>query len=86
MRYPFYNKNLVQTAYLHQSRFCLSRWNVADGAEEPTIVEPVDPFERRNFNGLRIAPRSEAMDHLCLVQAVDRFRQCVIVGVAHAAH
>ncbi|SIT45453.1 conserved hypothetical protein [Paraburkholderia ribeironis] len=68
------------------SGFCLGGWNVADGAEETTIVEPVHPFERRHFNGLQIAPWSEAMDHFCLVQAVDRFSQGVIVGVAHAAH
>lgn len=64
------------------SGFCLGRGNVADGAEKPAIVKPVYPVERRHFNALQAAPRSEAMDHLCLVQAVDRFSKCVIVGVA----
>lgn len=68
------------------SGFRLGRWNVADGAEQPTNVEPVHPFERRHFNGLQIAPRPEAMNHFGLVQAVDRLSQRVIVGVAHAAH
>jgi hypothetical protein len=42
------------------------------------VIEPVDPFERGHLDGLQIAPRRKPMDDFCLVQAVDRFGQCVI--------
>ena len=62
------------------------RWYVADGREEPAIVEPVDPFERGVFNGLEGSPRTSSVDHLGLVKAVDRLGQGVVVAVAHAAY
>lgn len=38
----------------------------ADGLEEPSVVEPVDPFEGSELDRLEVPPRSTAMDHLAL--------------------
>ena len=56
-------------------RFGFGRWDVADGFEQPTVVEPVDLFERGVLDGLEAAPRSAPVDHLGLVQAVDGLGQ-----------
>jgi len=50
------------------------------------MIEPVDPFERGVFDGLKVPPRTAAMDDLRLEQADDRFGERVVVGVTHAAH
>jgi hypothetical protein len=49
------------------------------------MVEPVDPGERREFDGLEAPPGSAPMDHLGLVEAVDGFGERVVIGVADAA-
>lgn len=36
----------------------------ADGFEQPAIVEPIDPFERGEFNCLHRSPRPASPDHL----------------------
>ncbi|WP_429404286.1 AraC family transcriptional regulator [Paraburkholderia sp. MM5482-R1] len=41
MRYPFYNKNLVQTAYLHQSRFSHAQ-HFSTAFKKATGVTPSD--------------------------------------------
>src|SRR5437667_3470247 len=64
----------------------LGRWHVADWLEQPTMVEPVDPFERRVFHRLQMSPRTAAVDHFGLVEADDRLSQCVVVRIADAAH
>jgi hypothetical protein len=61
------------------------RRDEADGLQEPTIVEPVDPLEGCELDSLEVAPRSPSMDDLCLVEAVDRLGQRVVVGVADGA-
>ena len=45
------------------------------GSQQPAMVEPVDPFERGVFDGFKAAPRSTPVDHLGLVEAVDRLGQ-----------
>ncbi|MGF6267310.1 hypothetical protein OKW49_008304 [Paraburkholderia youngii] len=52
--------------------FCLGRWNVADGLEQPAVIERVDPFERRHFDGQQVGPGA-SMDDFRLIQAVDGF-------------
>jgi hypothetical protein len=34
----------------------LSRWNMAERLEEPAIVEPIDPLEHGEFDGLAAPP------------------------------
>src|SRR5688572_30442834 len=59
--------------------------NVTDGLEQASIVEPVDPFQSCELDILCVSPGAAAMNDLGLVQPVDRFRECVVVGVASAA-
>ena len=61
------------------------RRDVADGLQQPAIVEPVHPFEGRELDGLEVAPRAASMDDLGLVETVDRFGEGVVVTVADAA-
>ena len=44
--------------------FVLGRRHVADRFEQPTIVEPVNPFERRVLYGIEGAPRPAGVDQL----------------------
>lgn len=66
-------------------RFQLRRRNIADGLQEPAVIEPIDPFERGVFDFIDMAPRSPMTDHLRFVQPVDRLRQGVVIGIANAA-
>ena len=65
--------------------FVLGRRHVADRLEQPPIVEPVDPFQRRVLHGIEGAPRTARVDHLGLVEPDDRLGQRVVVGVPDAA-
>jgi len=53
--------------------------------KEPAVVEPVDPFEGGVFDRLETAPWPTRMDHLGLVEAVDRLGEGVVVRGANAA-
>ncbi len=61
------------------------RRDVADGLQEPAVVEPIHPLEGCELDGLEVAPRSASMDNLGLVEAIDRFGEGVVVRVADAA-
>ena len=50
------------------------RRDVADRLQQPAIVEPVDPSQCRELDGLEAPPRS-----------VDRFGESIVVAVADAA-
>ena len=63
--------------------FC--RRNVADGLQEPAIVEPFDPGQGGELDSLKAPPRSAPMDNLGLVEPVDRLGESVVVGIAHTA-
>ena len=65
--------------------FGFGRRDVADGLEETSVVEPVDPFQRGELDGFEGAPWSASMDDLGLVEAVDRLGQGVVIAVADAA-
>ena len=67
------------------SIFSFGRRNVADGLQQPTMVETVDPFERRILDGFEAAPGSAPVDHVGFVEAVDRLSQSVVVAVADTA-
>src|SRR5215204_7726425 len=59
--------------------------HVPDGLEQPLVVEPVDPFQCRVFDGFEGSPRPPLMDDLGLVEAVDGLGQGVVIAVAHTA-
>ena len=69
---------LFQLAIIRRFKFC--RWHIADRLEQSPIVEPVDPFQRRVFDVVDIAPGSPLANELSFVKADDRFRQGVVVG------
>ena len=56
------------------------------GFEQPTMVEPVDPLQCGVFDRFEAAPPATPVDHLGLVEAVDRFGQSVAIAVADAAN
>ena len=58
---------------------------IANKFEQALIVEPRHPFEGSQFHSFPGLPRAAAVDHLGLVQAVDRLGQCIVVAVALAA-
>jgi len=43
------------------------------------MIKPVHPFKRGEFDRLHVTPWSATMNNFCLVKAVDRFGECVIV-------
>jgi len=53
--------------------------------EQPPVVEPVHPFQRGVLDGLEGPPRATPVDHLGLVEAVDRLGQGVVIAVTDAA-
>src|SRR4029077_15828171 len=63
----------------------LRRGDVADRFEESPMVKPIYPFERGVLDGVKSPPRTAVTDDLRLEQADDRFGECVVVRVAHAA-
>ena len=67
------------------SLFSLGGRDVSDGLQKASVVEPVDPFERRELDRLQRFPRSTPVDDLGLVKAVDGFGERVVVAVADSA-
>ena len=61
------------------------RRDVADGFEQPAMVEPVHPLKGSVLDCFEVAPRPPPVDHLGLVEAVDRLGQSVVIAVADAA-
>jgi hypothetical protein len=52
---------------------------VADGLQEPSVVEPVHPFQRRELDGFERPPRPTSMDDLSFVETVDRLGESIVV-------
>ena len=65
--------------------FGFGRWDVADGFKQAPVIEPVDPFEGGELDCLDASPWPAPVDHLGLVETVDRLRQGVVVAVSDAA-
>src|SRR5258705_10633934 len=63
-----------------------SRRYIADWLQQPTVIEPVDPFERRVFHCLEVPPRTVPVNDLGLVQPDDRLGKGVVVRITHAAY
>ena len=75
--------HLVQDGEI--SLFGLGGRDVSDGLQKASVVEPVDPFECRELDGLQRFPRSAPTDDLGLVKAVDGFGERVVIAVADSA-
>ena len=50
----------------------LSRRDVADRLKQPSVVEPVDPFEGRELDLFEVLPGPLVADHLGLVETENR--------------
>ena len=61
------------------------RRDVADRLQNPPVIEPAYPFQRRELHGLERAPWATPMDDLGFVEAVDRLGESIVVGIADAA-
>ena len=67
------------------ARFGLGGRDISDRLEQAAFVEPIDPFEGCELDGLEVAPWPTPMDEFGLVETVDRLGQRVVVGVADAS-
>ena len=56
------------------------RRDVADGLQKPALVEPVDPGQRGELDGLEAPPWSSPVNDLSLVKAIDRLGESVVIG------
>ncbi len=65
--------------------FGLGGRDVSDGLQKASVVEPIDPFERRELDGLQRFPRSAPTDDLGLVKAVDGSGERVVIAIANTA-
>ena len=61
------------------------RGYVSDGLQEPSVIEPIDPFQGGELDGLEAAPWPAQMDYLGLVETVDGFGESVVIGISDAA-
>ena len=62
------------------ARFGFGRRNVSDRLQQPSIVEPGDPFERGELDLFETAPWPAPPDHLGFVKPVDRLGGAGKVG------
>ncbi len=69
-------------ALLMIKRLKLSWWHVTDGAVQSPVVPPVDPPGGRQFDLLERPPGATRADKLGFVQAVDGFRERVVIRVS----
>jgi hypothetical protein len=63
------------------ARLVFGRRYVANRFEQPAVVEPIDPVERREFDRLEIAPLSLQANHLRFEKPDDRFTDAVLAEV-----
>lgn len=61
------------------------RRDIADRPHQAAVIEPVDPFQRRELDGFEAPPRLAPMDDLGLVKPVDGLGEGVVIAVANAA-
>lgn len=50
------------------------------------MIEPVDPFQCCELDGLKGTPGSPPVDHFGLVESVDRFGERIVVAVTDTAN
>ena len=61
------------------------RGYVSDGLQEPSVIEPIDPFQGGELDGLEAAPWPAPVDHLGLVETVDGFGEGIVIGISDTA-
>jgi len=61
------------------------RRDVADEFQQPAIVEPVDPGQRREVDRLEATPWPVPMNNLGFLESVGRLGESVVVAVADVA-
>src|SRR5690554_6333293 len=66
---------------------CLSfcRGYIPNRAQQPLVVEPVNPFQGGDFHCFATAP-GLPIDQLCFVQPVDGFSQSIVMAISFAAY
>ena len=69
---------------IHQ--LVLGRWNVSDRLQYSSVVKPVHPFQGCVLDFINCLPRAALANNFGLVKPIDRFSQCVVVGVADTAN
>ena len=60
----------------------LRREGLADRLEQPNVVEPRHPLQRRQLPRLPHLLRAAPVDQLCLVQTVDPLGQGVVIAIS----
>jgi hypothetical protein len=65
--------------------FGFGRGDVAEGAEQAAVVEPVDPLEDGVLDRVGVAPGAEPLDDLGLEQADDGLGERVVERVPDRA-
>jgi hypothetical protein len=65
--------------------FGLGGRDVADGLKKAAVVEPIHPGEGCEFDSLDAILAGSAVNHLCLVEAVNGFREGVVIRISDAA-
>ena len=60
--------------------------DVADRLQQPAIIEPVHPFQRRELDSFERPPRPAPVDDLGLVETVDGLGDSIVVAVPHTAY
>ena len=48
------------------------------------MIKPVDPFQRREFDGFKTSPGSASMNEVGLAKPVDGFGEGIVTGIARA--
>ena len=66
-------------------RFEFRRRHVADGLEQPAVVEPIHPRQRLEFHPLQMLPRTLPSNHLRLEEPNHRLGEGIVIRVAAAA-
>jgi hypothetical protein len=51
----------------------------ANGLQEPSVVEPIDPFKGGELDSLEVSPWSAPVDR---VETVDGFVESVVIGIS----
>jgi hypothetical protein len=50
---------------------CFDGWDIADRVHQVVVIEPVDPFEKRELNRSNGSPGPAPMDRLGVVRPVN---------------
>ena len=93
---PRFSRRLITPSYLRdfielvalfiQLLLGLYWWDISDGLQQSTIVEPVDPFQGFPLDRICSFPWPQPVNDFRLEQADDRLRQRVVLAVTYTAN